>query len=237
MTTDQIKARTLHRCSSLYLLKLPTRIHYLLRSAAAPGKWRAPSDLRSNNPSTQRKQVTQHPARARHATTQPQKTGHLPPPLFFPAKTTDSSFPHHAHALRSSSRCCGGSRRRADWANGAGHTKSSSQRVNFPSYKGPLMLLYFQAVWLSLEKYCHVRSHYGEPPCQLGSSEMWLCPRWPGCVFAQGYFSHPFKSALSSCSFDILSTFFFICLFIFFPTQLQTSTAMYCLKVTNQISQ
>ena len=38
MTTDQIKARTLHRCSSLYLLKLPTRIHYLLRSAAAPGK-------------------------------------------------------------------------------------------------------------------------------------------------------------------------------------------------------
>lgn len=38
---------------------------------------------------------------------------------------------------RTSSQCCGGSQRRADRANGAGHTKSSSQRVSFPAYRGP----------------------------------------------------------------------------------------------------
>ena len=56
--------------------------------AATPEKQRAPLDLRTNNPTTQGKQETQHPGAARHTTTQPQKPLHPPAPSqFIPSKT------------------------------------------------------------------------------------------------------------------------------------------------------
>ena len=53
----------------------------------------------------------------------PPPTPPLPTPSPFQPKLLRAAFLTHADALQSSSRCCGGSQRRADWANGAGHTK------------------------------------------------------------------------------------------------------------------
>ena len=112
--------------------RVPTPL-LLLSSAAAPETSAGtPLDLRSGRPPpTRRKRESQHrkapPSRGRPCS---------PPPQFTPAKTALSSFSHLTGARRASSRCCGGSQRRADWANGAGHTTSGGQRVGFPDYRG-----------------------------------------------------------------------------------------------------
>ncbi len=124
----------------------PTRCFFFLLQQLLKNEG-PPLDLRSNNPTTQKTQEAQHPEGARHATTQPQKPLHPPVPNSSQPKPLRAAILTQADALRSSSRCCGGSQRRADWANGAGHTKSSNQRVTFPAYRGPLTLPPLQRAW------------------------------------------------------------------------------------------
>lgn len=117
--------------------QLPTPL-LLLPSAAAPETSAGtPLDLQGGKPphlkvkantASLRNSARDHPAMEGLAS-HPRKV--------VPAKTTSSSVSHLTDTRRTSSQCCGGSQRRADRANGAGHTKSSSQRVSFPAYRGP----------------------------------------------------------------------------------------------------
>ena len=117
--------------------QLPTPL-LLLPSAAAPETSAGtPLDLQGGKPphlkvkantASLRNSARDHPAMEGLASH---------PPQVIPAKTTSSSVSHLTDTRRTSSQCCGGSQMRADWANGAGHTKSSSQRVSFPAYRGP----------------------------------------------------------------------------------------------------
>ena len=131
--------------------QLPTPL-LLLPSAAAPETSAGtPLDLQGGKPphlkvkantASLRNSARDHPAMEGLASH---------PPQVIPAKTTSSSVSHLTDTRRTSSQCCGGSQRRADRANGAGHTKSSSQRVSFPAYRGPQPLLPVQRQFFSLQ--------------------------------------------------------------------------------------